>query len=126
MCRYGPVLEEMYTQMEQRQKERQNLMRDAAAQGSVLDKVKQVGGPRAVPALQLPQRPPCIVPGAQDWMSAPPCAKLLLALCLPSQYDACRQQLKFRCALWDKMLRFCWSFFLIRWQNPGCACRQQL
>ena len=40
--RYGPVLEEMYTQMEQRQRERQSAMRDAAAQGTVLDKVKQV------------------------------------------------------------------------------------
>ena len=40
--RYGPVLEGMYTQMEQRQRERQSAMRDAAAQGTVLDKVKQV------------------------------------------------------------------------------------
>ena len=38
--------------MEQRQKERQNQMRDAAAQGSVLDKVKQVGIPLAMPTLQ--------------------------------------------------------------------------
>lgn len=53
MCRYGPPLEEMYTQMEQRQKERQNQMRDAAAQGSVLDKVKQVGIPLAVPILHI-------------------------------------------------------------------------
>ena len=53
MCRYGPPLEEMYTQMEQRQKERQNQMRDAAAQGSVLDKVKQVGSPYAMPLLHF-------------------------------------------------------------------------
>ena len=40
--RYAPTLEDMYTQMEQRQKERQSAMRDAAAQGSISDKVKQV------------------------------------------------------------------------------------
>ena len=43
MSRYAPTLEDMYTQMEQRQKERQSAMRDAAAQGSISDKVKQVG-----------------------------------------------------------------------------------
>ena len=32
----------MYQQMEARQRERQNQLRDQAAQGSVLDKVKQV------------------------------------------------------------------------------------
>ena len=42
MSRYAPTLEDMYTQMEQRQKERQSAMRDAAAQGSISDKVKQV------------------------------------------------------------------------------------
>ena len=42
MSRYAPTLEEMYTQMEQRQKERQNAMRDAASQGSIADKVQQV------------------------------------------------------------------------------------
>ena len=42
VCRYAPTLEDIYTQMEQRQKERQNAMRDAAAQGSISDKVKQV------------------------------------------------------------------------------------
>lgn len=41
-CRYGQTFEDMYTQMEARQKERQNQMRDQAAQGSTLDKVKQV------------------------------------------------------------------------------------
>ena len=40
--RYGPVLEDMYSQMERRQRERQSAMRDATAQGTVLDKVKQV------------------------------------------------------------------------------------
>ena len=40
--RYAPTFEDMYTQMEARQRERQNQMRDQAAQGSVLDKVKQV------------------------------------------------------------------------------------
>ena len=40
--RYGPILEEMYVQMEQRQRERQDEMRAAAAQGTILDKVKQV------------------------------------------------------------------------------------
>ena len=40
--RYGPILEEMYAQMEQRQRERQDEMRAAAAQGTILDKVKQV------------------------------------------------------------------------------------
>ena len=40
--RYGQTFEDMYTQMEARQKERQNQMRDQAAQGSTLDKVKQV------------------------------------------------------------------------------------
>ena len=39
--RYGPILEEMYAQMEQRQRERQDEMRAAAAQGTILDKVKQ-------------------------------------------------------------------------------------
>lgn len=42
MYRYGPTFEEMYQQMEARQRERQNQLRDQAAQGSVLDKVKQV------------------------------------------------------------------------------------
>jgi len=42
LCRYAPTFEDMYTQMEARQKERQNQMRDQASQGSVLDKVKQV------------------------------------------------------------------------------------
>lgn len=32
----------MYTKMEQRQKERQNQMRNQAAQGSILEKVQQV------------------------------------------------------------------------------------
>ena len=41
-CRYAPTFEDMYTQMEARQRERQNQMRDQASQGSVLDKVKQV------------------------------------------------------------------------------------
>jgi len=41
-CRYGQTFEDMYSQMEARQKERQNQMRDQAAQGSTLDKVKQV------------------------------------------------------------------------------------
>ena len=40
--RYGPTFEEMYQQMEARQRERQNQLREQAAQGSVLDKVKQV------------------------------------------------------------------------------------
>lgn len=40
--RYGQTFEEMYQQMEARQKERQNQLRDQAAQGSVLDKVHQV------------------------------------------------------------------------------------
>ena len=39
--RYGPILEEMYAQMEQRQRDRQDEMRAAAAQGTILDKVKQ-------------------------------------------------------------------------------------
>jgi len=42
LCRYAPTFEDMYTQMEARQKERQNQMRDQASQGSVLDRVKQV------------------------------------------------------------------------------------
>ena len=41
--RYGPILEKMYAQMEQRQRERQDEMRAAAAQGTILEKVKQVG-----------------------------------------------------------------------------------
>ncbi len=41
--RYGPILEEMYVQMEQRQRKCQDEMRAAAAQGTILDKVKQVG-----------------------------------------------------------------------------------
>ena len=39
--RYGPTLEDMYDQIEQRQRERQDEMRAAAAQGTILDKVKQ-------------------------------------------------------------------------------------
>ena len=42
-CRYGPVLEGIYTSIEERQKERQAAIRQqAAAGGSVADKVKQV------------------------------------------------------------------------------------
>ena len=54
MSRYAPTLEDMYTQMEQRQKERQSAMRDAAAQGSISDKVKQVGPNPAAWIMQCP------------------------------------------------------------------------
>ena len=40
--RYGPILEEMYAYIERRQRDRQIEMRAAAAQGTILDKVKQV------------------------------------------------------------------------------------
>ena len=43
--RYGPILEEMYAYIERRQRDRQIEMRAAAAQGTILDKVKQVRPP---------------------------------------------------------------------------------
>ena len=45
--RYGPVLEGMYTAIEERQKERQAAIRQQATTGSVSDKVKQVRARRA-------------------------------------------------------------------------------
>lgn len=42
LSRYGPILEEMYTHIEQRQRERQDVMRRAAPQGTIRDMVREV------------------------------------------------------------------------------------
>ena len=47
--RYGPVLEGIYTAIEERQKERQAAIRQQAAAGSVTDKVKQVRAQSRLP-----------------------------------------------------------------------------